>query len=665
MKSNIKIAELRNRQRDLREFQIRIMVALLLVLLCFLLLLTRFVWLQVVRHHDYHAQAEENRISVVPVAPNRGLIFDRNGVVLARNYSAYTLEITPSKIAEKLDDVIDQLATLVDIQPHHKRRFKKLLEESKTFESIPVRTRLSDAEVARFSAQRFRFPGVEIKARLFREYPLGDSAAHLIGYIGRISTRDLEKLEENAQEADYRGTEYIGKLGVEQSYETRLHGSTGFEEVEVSAGGRPVRTLSSSPAVPGHNLYLSIDIRLQKLAEKLFAGRRGALVAIEPSSGEVLAFVSSPSFDPNLFIEGIDQSNWDALNQNPDKPLLNRPLRGLYPPGSTYKPFMALAGLEAGKRTVNTVIRDPGYFMFGNNKFRDSNPRGNGMVDLHKSLVVSSDVYYYMLANDLGIQAIHDFMKPWGFGQLTGIDLEGEKRGVLPSPEWKRSVFKNPAAQKWFAGETISVGIGQGYNSFTMLQLAHASATLANNGVVMRPHVVKAIQNPQSGEKQELVNTEALHLNLRPEHLAAVKAALADVNRVGTGAAAFANAAYVAAGKTGTAQVFSLKQEKYDAKKLAEHLHDHSLYIGFAPVDQPKIAVAVIVENAGFGARAAAPLTRQLFDFWLLGKQPEAFQDSAAVIGAKEDPAAQEEMPITELGLPPLAVPDKAVEKAE
>ena len=500
---------------------------------------------------------------------------------------------------------------------------------------------------------------------MFREYPLGDSAAHLIGYIGRISTRDLERLEESADEADYRGTEYIGKLGVEQSYEAQLHGTTGFEKVEVSAGGRPVKTLSATPAVPGNNLYLSIDIRLQTVAEKLFAGRRGALVAIEPSSGEVLAFVSSPSFDPNLFVEGIDQTNWDALNQNPDKPLLNRPLRGLYPPGSTYKPFMALAGLESGKRTVNTVIHDLGYFMFGNNKFRDSNPRGNGSVDLHKSIVVSSDVYYYMLANDLGIQAIHDFMKPWGFGQITGIDLEGEKRGVLPSPEWKRSVFKNPAAQKWFAGETISVGIGQGYNSFTMLQLAHATATLANNGVVMRPHVVKAIQNPQSSEKQEFASTEQLHINLRPEHLEAVKTAMTDVNRSGTGAAAFANAAYAAAGKTGTAQVFSLKQEKYDAKKLAEHLHDHSLYIGFAPADQPKIAVAVIVENAGFGARAAAPLTRKLFDFWLLGKQPEEFQNAAPVLEVKEDAETKEELPVTDLGLPPLAVPDKAVEKTE
>lgn len=650
------LAALRNTERELQQFRQRVLVVTVLILLCFAVLLVRFIWLQVVRYEDYHAHAEENRISVVPITPNRGLIFDRNGIVLARNYSAYTLEITPSRLRGSFDEVIEALAHVVDIQPHHKRRFKKLLEESKNFESVPIRTRLTDEEVARFAAQRFRFPGVDIKARLFREYPLGQSAAHVIGYIGRISARDLQRIEQLPDASDYKGTEYIGKIGVEQFYEQELHGVTGFEKVEVSAGGRAVKTLSSTPALPGNNLHLSLDIKLQQLAEKLFAGRRGALVAIEPQTGDILAFVSSPSFDPNVFVEGIDQANWDALNTNEDKPLLNRPLRGLYPPGSTYKPFMALAALESGKRTVNTVINDPGYFIFGGNKFRDSNPNGHGPVNLHKSIVVSSDVYYYTLANELGIDAIHDFMKPWGFGQPTGIDLEGEKTGVLPSPEWKRRAFKNPAAQRWFAGETISVGIGQGYNSFTILQLAHATATLANNGIVMRPHVVKVVENSQTRERRLTTPVASHTIGLKPEHLQAVKAAMVDVNRFGTSAAAFAGAPYAAAGKTGTAQVIGIKQgEKYDATRIAERFRDHSLYMAFAPVDQPKIALAIIVENGGFGSRAAAPIARQVFDYWLLGKLPSDLKPG------QETPAPSE-IPVRELGLPPTQRPDASNE---
>lgn len=650
----MRLAEIRNTEREIQQFRGRLLFITLLILLCFLILLMRFVWLQIVRHQDYHAQAEENRISIVPVTPNRGLIFDRNGTVLARNYSAYTLEITPAKINQELDQVIHDLSLVIEIQAHHKRRFKKLLEESKNFESIPIRTRLSDEEVARFAAHRFRFPGVDIKARLFREYPQGTTAAHVIGYIGRISARDLIRIEQMSNASDYHGTEYIGKIGVEQYYEQELHGSTGFEQVEVTAGGRAVKTLSSTPATPGNNLYLSLDIKLQTLAEKLFDGRRGALVAIEPDTGDILAFVSSPSFDPNLFVEGIDQSNWDALNNNEDKPLLNRPLRGLYPPGSTYKPFMALAALELGKRNVNTIINDPGFFIFGGNKFRDSNPSGHGPVNLHKSIVVSSDVYYYTLANELGIEAIHDFMKPWGFGQMTGIDLEGEKAGVLPNQEWKRRAFKNPASQKWFAGETISVGIGQGYNSFTILQLAHATATLANGGMVMRPHVVKAVENSQTRQRRLTNPTATGQINLKPDHVQAVKAAMVDVNRFGTSAAAFAGAPYAAAGKTGTAQVIGIKQgEKYDAAKIAERFRDHSLYMAFAPAEKPKIALAIIVENGGFGSRAAAPIARKVFDYWLLGKLPDGLSQSRPSI------AVTSETPIGELGLPPPLRPDE------
>src|SRR5450830_1868162 len=423
------MTEFKDIERELRLFRRRLFAVSGLVLLCFGLLLARFVWLQVIRYEAYAAKAEDNRISVVPIAPNRGLILDRNGIVLARNYSAYTLEITPSKIQLPLDDLIDQLGNVVDIQLKDRRRFKKLLEESKQFESLPIRTRLTDEEVARFTAQRYRFPGVDIQARLFRQYPFGKTAAHVIGYIGRISQSDADKIDDTDDAANYNGTDYIGKEGLEKSYETQLHGTTGYEEVEISAGGRAVRTLSRTPASPGQNLILSIDIELQKVIEEAFGDRKGALVAIDPATGDILAYVSQPSFDPNVFVEGIDQQTWDELNNSADRPLINRPLSGTYPPGSTYKPFMALAALELGKRKPTDSIRDPGFFWLGNHKFRDDKEGGHGVVDMYRSIVVSCDTYYYMLANDLGVDAIHDFMKPFGFGQITGIDLEHERKG--------------------------------------------------------------------------------------------------------------------------------------------------------------------------------------------------------------------------------------------
>lgn len=473
------MTEFKNTERELHFFRMRLSAIGVFVFIFFGLLLARFLWLQAYKHNQYAAQAEDNRISVVPVVPNRGLIVDRNGVVLARNFSAYTLEITPSKIKGDLDAVIDDLATLVDIQPKDRKRFRRQIEESKNFESLPIRTRLTDEEVARFTAQRYRFPGVDIQARLFRQYPLGQVASHVIGYIGRVNQREADKIDEMEDAANYSGTDYIGKEGLEKSYEKKLHGTTGYEEVEVSAGGRAVRTLSRTPATPGDNLILSIDIELQKVIEQAFGDRRGALIAIEPATGDILAYVSMPTFDPNLFVEGIDQQSWDELNNSPDRPLVNRPLSGSYPPGSTYKPFMALAALELGKRTPAMTIRDPGFFYFGNHKFRDDKEGGHGSVDMYKSIAQSCDTYYYLLANDLGVDTMHDFMKPFGFGQLTGIDLENERRGLLPSTAWKRAAYKKPEQQKWYAGETISLGIGQGYNSFTPLQLAHATAVTA------------------------------------------------------------------------------------------------------------------------------------------------------------------------------------------
>jgi penicillin-binding protein 2 len=619
------MTELKDTERELHRFRLRLSVAGAMVFVLFACLLTRFIWLQVFKHNDYVAQAEENRISVIPVVPNRGLIMDRNGVVLARNFSAYTLEITPTKINGDLEDVIDELAKLVDIQPRDRKRFKKLQEETRNIGSAPIRVRLTDEEVARFSAQHYRFPGVEIQARLFRQYPLGEVASHVVGYIGRINQREAKEIDESDDATNYRGTEHMGKEGLERSYEEQLHGKTGYEEVEVSAGGRPVRTLSRTPATPGDNLILSIDIELQKVVEQAFGNRRGALIAIEPSTGDVLAYVSMPNYDPNLFVEGIDQQNWDALNSSPDHPLLNRPLSGAYPPGSTYKPFMALAALELGKRRPTDAISDPGYFIFGNHRFRDDKEGGHGMVDMYKSIVESCDTYYYMLANDLGVDAIHDFMAPFGFGQKTGIDLKYERTGVLPSTTWKREAYRKPEQQKWYAGETISIGIGQGYNSFTPLQLAHATATLANNGIVMKPHLVKMVENGVTRERTLTVPKESYRIPLKQENIDVIKHAMIGVTKEGTSARVFAKAGYVSAGKTGTAQVIAIKKnEKYDASKLWDRHHDHALYTAFAPADNPRIAIAVIVENGGFGAVAAAPIAKAAMDYYLLGKRPDA-----------------------------------------
>jgi penicillin-binding protein 2 len=667
----MQMTEVRDPALELHRLRWRLLIAMLVVLALFGVLLGRFGYLQVYRHADLQTRAEGNRIAVVPVPPARGLIYDRNGVLMAENVLAYTLELAPKQISD-LEATIDELATLVDISAGERRRFRRLWEETKNSDWLPLKSRLSDEEVARIAVNRFRFPGVDVRARHFRTYPLGQTAAHAIGYIGRISPEDKRRLEDSGKLSDYAGSTHIGKVGVEQSYEQVLHGRTGFEEVEVTAAGRGMRTLSRNPASPGKNLVLSIDARLQKLTEDWFEHRRGALVAIEPSTGDVLAFVSKPTYDPNLFIDGIDTQTWNALNSDPDTPLLNRPLRGTYPPGSTYKPFMALALLESGVRTPGQTTYDPGFFMLGSHKFRDSNPQGNGSVDMRKSIVVSSDTYYYAAALDLGVDRIHAFMTPWSFGQLTGIDLSSESPGILPSSEWKQRRFK----QKWYPGETPSIGIGQGYNSFTIMQLAQATAILANDGVVMRPHLVKAIHDPIAGTKTLTVPTESYRIPLKAEHLQLVKSALVDVNRFGTGRRAFADAPYVAAGKTGTAQVIGIKQgEKYDANRISERHRDHSLFMAFAPAENPRIALAVIVENGGFGAQAAAPIARKVFDYHLLGKLPEntrapfadrldalseaEFRDVPEVI--ETDANGVPVAPVTASALPPPATTDAPV----
>jgi len=615
--------ELRNHPVELHKFRFRLAICACFVLVLFLTLYVRFYYLQVSQQEHYYTLAEANRISISPLVPNRGLIYDRNGRALAQNYSAYTLEVIPSKI-QNIESTLDELAAIIEITTTDRQRFRKLLKESKRFNSLPIRSRLTDVEIATFATNRYRFPGIEIKARVLRQYPEKEVVSHIIGYISRINDQDLEQLERNEELNNYRGSLHIGKIGIEQSYEKQLHGVTGFEEVETDAAGRSIRVLSRTPSIPGNNLILSIDLGLQEAAEKAFGERRGALVALDPNNGEVLAFVSKPGYDNNLFIGGIDQENWSLLNNSIDRPLNNRALRGVYPPGSTFKPFMALAALELGKRTPEYSMSDPGYFSLPGveRRYRDWKPGGHGRVDLHKSLVVSCDTYYYSLANDLGIDNIHNFIGQFGLGKKTGIDIEGEVSGLLPSSAWKMSQYK----QKWYAGDTISVAIGQGYNLTTPLQLAFATMIIANNGKAYLPRLVKQIQNSETGDVEDIPGKLLYSLNLKPRNLEIVKNALVDVTRPGgTAAKAAINASYTFAGKTGTSQVIGIKQgERYNEKSINERHRDHAMFIAYAPAENPKIALAVLVENTGTGGSTAAPIARQVFDYYLLGKLPEA-----------------------------------------
>ena len=661
------MTEFRAPAAELARFRLRVVVAAVFVLVCFGLLAARFHHLQVKRHDYFLTRAEDNRIALLPVVPHRGTIVDRRGVVLARNYATYTIEITPSQV-RNLDATLDELAGLLPLDARDRRRFRKLYEESRNFESVPLRSRLTDEEVARVVSQRYRLPGVDVKARLLRDYPQGSTASHVIGYIGRVTERDVERIEEAGNAANYRGTLHMGKAGLEQSYEHELHGTTGFEQVEVNAGGRAVRALSHTPATPGNDLELTLDIELQKVAEKAFGDRRGALVAIEPSTGGVLALASMPTYDPNLFVDGISTQDWKALNDSPDHPMLHRAIYSTYPPGSTFKPFMALAGLETGKRTAKQAMYDVGYFQFGGHRFMDDKIGGHGMVDLHKSIVVSCNTYYYQLANDLGIEGIAGFMAPFGFGERTGIDLPGEATGVLPSPEWKRQRFKKPEQQRWYAGETISVGIGQGYNAYTPLQLANALAALVNHGKLFRPHVVKYVVDARTGERRAVEPEPLRQIPLREAHLKAVLDGMVDVNRTGTGKRAFKGAPYTVGGKTGTAQVFSLRGQRYVEGRVRERLRDHSWFVAYAPAENPRIALAVLVENGGFGAQSAAPIARQVIDYYLLDQragapaaedEEGAESEEAAEGGGDALPASRAVEPAAPQDAPPAPVPSR------
>jgi penicillin-binding protein 2 len=618
----------------LDNFQKRIQIATWFVIVCLSLLFLRFFWLQVIMHKKYSTASESNRIAIITTPAQRGLIIDRNGIVIANNMPSYSLEIIPAEINLPPAELIDALDKVIRIPPRDKQQFLRTIQNSKKTENLSIRNFLSDEEVSRFYARRFEFQGVDIQVRYFREYPYQQLGSHLLGYTGKVSVKDKEKLlaelEEDSDENTsddlksirIKGIQSVGKIGIEQSYEKNLRGIVGSNQVEITAGGRVIRNLSVTPSIPGSNLTLAVDIKLQYLLEQLYEKRRGAAVVIEVATGDVLAFVSMPTFNPNAFVDGIDFDLWKQLNESPEKPLFNRPLRGTYPPGSTFKPFMALAALEGKFRTPSQAISDPGYFQFGNNTFRDDAINGHGLVNMQTSIAQSCDTYYYILARDMGIDAIAKFMEKVGLGQLTGIDINGEVKGILPSKEWKRNYYKDPAKGKWIDGETISIGIGQGYNSYTILQLAQATAIVANNGKVMKPHLVKVIEDPITHEKILTVPSESRVVDLKPENIKTITDGMIGVNQVGTGKVPFAGVSYLVAGKTGTAQVFSLAGKNYNASQISEFKRDHALYIGFAPADNPKYAMAIVVENAGFGATAAAPIVRQAFDYLMVNKWP-------------------------------------------
>lgn len=645
-------SELKNYLHEQHHFRLRLGFAALIVFSLFALLAFRFSYLQIKQYNHYQTLAENNRISLVPIMPNRGLILDKNGVVLAHNFFAYTLEITPAKV-NNVEETITDIGKLVEISSLDRKRFKKFRELSHSFESIPIRTHLNEIEAAKFAVNHYRFPGVEIKSRLFRHYPQGKLGSHMVGYIGRINDKDLKNLEESGDLSNYKGSDHIGKSGLEQFYEKHLHGTTGFQQVEVDADGHAVRVLSSTPPIPGDNIILATDSKLQEIAETAFGAHRGALVAINPKTGEVLSYVSQPTFDPNLFVDGIDSENWKALNDSLDKPLINRPMRGVYPPGSTFKPFVALAGLEAGKRPPPFSIHDPGFFTLPgkSHRYRDWKPSGHGTVDIQKAITISCDTFFYGLAMELGIESLTSFVRHFGFGRKSGIDIDNvsgksENGGLLPTPEWKQRRFKQP----WYPGETVIVGIGQGYTLVTPLQLAYATAILANNGVAMKPRLVSHIEDAQSGKKHLIAPLIQDRVELNPMNIEIVKRGMIDVTLPGgTAASVGANAGYSIAAKTGTAQVIGIKQnEKYNESAINERHLDHALFIAYAPAEDPTIALAVIVENGRHGGSTAGPIARKVMDYYLLGKVPVSAeaQDNITLTGnaATTTPAPEEEL---------------------
>nr|VFK79489.1 MAG: penicillin-binding protein 2 [Candidatus Kentron sp. SD] len=594
-------------------FRARVIFASCIIAMLSLVLIAQLIKLQIIRHEHFQTLSKENRVKVLPLSPSRGLVFDRNGVVLARNIPSYSLEAVP-KAVPNIETMLREIAEIIPLDQEDQKRFRHSLNQTDRFQGIPLKHRLSETEVARFAVNRHRFPGVDIQARLTRDYPQGPMGVHVIGYVGRINEQELAKLHS----VNYEATSHIGKTGVEQAYEGLLHGQVGYQHVEVNAQGRAIRVLSHIPPVPGANLYLTMDASLQAIAEAALQKEKGAVVAIEPASGAILALASMPGFDPNPFVRGIKEDTYHALRTSQGQPLFNRALSGQYPPGSVIKPFIGLAGLEHDPIHIERRIQCPGWYRLKGIKhtYRDWKKHGHGRVNLHRAIVESCDVYFYELAHILGIRNLHKYLTNFGFGRKTGIDLLGEMPGLIPSSAWKRA----NRDEAWFPGETLITGIGQGFTLTTPLQLATLTAMVATRGVRLKPKIIHRTVT-STGEETTVGPTYVDTVAMRdPANWNRIIDAMTDVVHSATGTAhdLCLDCAYRMAGKTGTAQVFSLgENERYDGDELDKKLRDHGLFIGFAPLDNPRIAVSVIVENGGNGSRSAAPIARALIDYYL------------------------------------------------
>lgn len=600
--NNLHFDETQSRIRQKTLFSNRLVFAAAIILLTFGLLLARMTYLQWFNHEQYLGLSEGNRISVQTIAPDRGKIYDRNRVTLVDNQPVYSMSFLREQI-HNLEHTLEQIHQLLpDIRQETLNQFAQRLQRTPRHRELTLPYTLTEQEAARFAVNSYRFPGVKLDARLKRVYTHDASAVHLLGYVGRISQQDFQRLDRSR----YRGTDITGKLGIERFYEEQLQGFPGLQRVETNAQGRVLRILETIPSTPGKDLRLTIDIRLQQFIEQMLEGRRGSVVAIEPGTGEILAFVSMPTYDPNLFVDGIDHANYNRLLNDTNKPLINRASRGQYPPGSTTKPFIALGALEQGVTTMSERIFDPGYFEFQDRRYRNWRREGHGWTDLKRSIVESVDTYYYKMSLDIGIDGIYSMLAPFGFGHPTGLDLQGEASGILPSQAWKMATHGKP----WFRGETIISSIGQGYNLVTPVQLAKATAVLANRGRVITPHLLKDSELP-----------EPLQIPIRNRsHWEYVIDGMIDTVHTPRGTAWNAGRHikdYRIAGKTGTVQVFSLNEGEYVEEELDQSLHSHSMFIAFAPASRPKIALAVIVENAGGGGRVAAPIGIQSIDYYL------------------------------------------------
>ncbi|MDP9521876.1 penicillin-binding protein 2 [Pseudomonas putida] len=602
---------LKDHEKDARLVRNRVVVGAVAIMLLICVLIARLYYLQIIQY-DYHSTlSENNRVHVQPIPPTRGLIFDRNGVIVADNRPSFSLSMTRER-AGNWQEVLDTIVEVLDLTADDRALFEKRMRQGRRpFEPVPILFELNEEQIARVAVNQFRLPGVEVVAQLVRHYPQGAHFAHSVGYVGRINEKELKTLDP----VNYSGTHHIGKTGIERFYEDALHGQVGYEEVETNARGRVLRVLKRTDPKPGKDIVLSLDIKLQEAAEAALGGRRGAVVALDPRTGEVLAMVSQPSFDPNLFVTGISFKAYAELRDSIDRPLFNRVLRGLYPPGSTIKPAVAIAGLDSGVVNASSRVFDPGYYQLPNydHKYRNWNRSGDGWVDLDTAIMRSNDTYFYDLAHKMGIDRLSSYMNKFGIGQRVSLDMFEESAGLMPSREWKRATRR----QAWFPGETLILGIGQGYMQATPLQLAQATALIANKGVWNRPHLAKTIEGQPPVDDNPMEN-----IVLRDKSdWAKVTHGMEQVmhNARGTARKAAAGAQYRIAGKSGTAQVVAIKQgEKYDRNKLQERHRDHALFVAFAPADNPKIVVSVMVENGESGSGVAAPVVRQIMDAWLL-----------------------------------------------